>query len=425
MKKIFSFLAVLTLSGMTAVSAQNYDKSLIPAYKLEDPLTFADGRKVRNAKEWKARRAEILEIFQSEMYGRMPADPETVVTEVLDEGTTLAGFATRRQVRMWFRADRTGPTIDWLVVSPRFAKGPVPTVLMLNYGGNHTVLFDKEILITPGYSLWNEEIPARGSQSDPNNRTTIPVDRLISEGYALVTACYEDISPDPDPATEEEKNANAYTGVFELWGARDPQRCDNTTSLTAWAWGLRRGMDLIEKDDRLDQSKVLLTGYSRLAKAALIASAFDERFPVVVPNQTGGGGAPLAKHWFGENVETENRMFSHWYCKAYAKYAGNESSMPFDQHLLLSCVAPRAMLIEGFDEDWFDTEGEFLALQAASPVWEFLGRDGLPETTWPDDYDTKAIGPTIGYVRRDQLHGISAIDWKWMLDFAGKIFQAE
>lgn len=423
MKRIAIILAALAVFGLSDAAAQNYDKSKIPAFTLEDPLTFVNGRKVRNAKDWKARRAEILEIFESEMFGRMPAAPETVVTELLEEGTTLAGFATRRQFRMWFKADKSGPKIDWLVVTPNHVEGPVPTVIMLNYGGNHTVLFDEEVFVTPGYKLWaSKNIPARGSQSDPNNRTSILVSQIVARGYALVTACYEDISPDPDFLDHDGKDTYAYARIFDLWGERDPERTDNTTSLTAWAWGLRRGMDLIEQDPKLDESKVLLTGYSRLGKAALVASAHDERFAVTVTNQTGGGGIPLAKHYYGENIGTEMRTFPHWYCRAYGKYAENEAALPFDQHLFVSCIAPRALLVEGFDSPWYDTESEFMCLQAASPVWEFLGKQGLPKVDWPDDFDTKAIGPDLGYVRRNLDHGISAIDWYWMLEFAKKHF---
>ena len=92
-----------------------------------------------------------------------------------------------------------------------------------------------------------------------------------------------------------------------------------------------------------------MTGSSRLGKAALLAGARDERFAVVAPNQTGGGGAPLAKRFFGENVSTETKIFPHWYCPAYRRYAENEAEMPFDQHWLLACVAPRALLVQGFD----------------------------------------------------------------------------
>ena len=155
-------------------------------------------------------------------------------------------------------------------------------------------------------------------------------------------------------------------------------------------------------------------------KAALIAAARDERFAVCVPNQTGGGGAPLAKRDYGENVGTEMESFPHWYCRAYGKYADNERAMPFDQHLLLAAVAPRALLVEGFDEPWFDTKGEYLACRAASPAWEFLGHPGLPPGGFPDNFSTALVGPRLGYVRRGGAHGLSGYDWLWLLDFADR-----
>ena len=412
-----------------AYATVNYDESAIPPYTLEDPLRFADGRPVRSRKQWPERRKEILDLFQREMYGEMPASAP-IFLETLDEGTTLAGFARRRQVRMWFREDHSGPHIDWLELIPAQVQEPCPVILLLNYTGNHELLDDKEILVTES---WLRETPhkatsrTRGKFNQDGLDTVFPLSTLLGRGYALVTACYCDISPDPDPLVEKDgailQDTFAYTGVFDLWGTRDPERTDNTTALAAWAWGLMRGMDMVEQDPALDGKRVVLTGYSRLGKAALLAGAFDERFPVVVPIQSGGGGAPLAKRDYGEKIATEVSSFRHWYCRAYDKYAYDTDSMPFDQHLLLACVAPRALLLEGFDKPWFDTKGEFLALQAASPVWKFLGQKGLPEVAWPDDYDTSAIGPRIGYVRRDQGHGISALDWLWMLDFADGIFE--
>ncbi|MBR1574910.1 MAG: hypothetical protein IJ654_00495 [Bacteroidales bacterium] len=415
-----------------AKSTVNYDEDAVGPYTLEDPLTFADGRKVRSKKQWPARRQEILEFFQQEMYGQMPP-ASRIWTEVLEEGPTLAGFGTRRQLRMWFRPDKTGPRIDWLIVTPNHVEGPVPTILLLNYGGNHEFLFDEEILVTEawmrekhGHNGNRASAETRGRFNHDGDRNVYPVGMLLARGYAVMTACYCEISPDPDPGYEEDgvtlQDRFAYTGVFDLWGLRDPAREDNTTALGAWAWGLMRGMDWIVQDPALDENRVVLTGCSRLAKAALIAGAYDERFPLVVPVQTGGGGVPLAKRHFGETVETEVAAFRHWYCRAYDKYAGHTDQMPFDQHLLLSCIAPRALLVEGFDGPWFDTKGEFLAVQAASPVWRFLGVPGLPKVEWPGDYDTSAIGPRLGYVRRDQQHGISAIDWTWMMNFADGVF---
>lgn len=412
----------------------NYDESKVGPYTLEDPLTFVDGRKVTNASDWAERRKEILDLFQKEMYGQLPPKSE-IYLETVEEGVTLGGYAKRKQVRMWFRPDRTGPKIDWLILLPAAAKGPVPTVLMLNYYGNHTILADKDILIPTGWLKDNDVYKVednlasekgRGVYLDPNQRTVYPVGMILARGYGFVTASYADLSPDPDRDFSVDYNNQdqvCYSGIFDLWGKRDPTRTDNTTALMAWGWALMRGMDMIERDPAFNASQVLLTGSSRLGKAALIAGAFDERFPVVVPNETGGGGVPLAKRNFGENITTMTQQFTHWYCRAYDKYAGHEDQMPFDQHLFISCVAPRALLVEGFDEQWFDTKGEFLSLQAASPVWEMLGRGGLPKVSWPDDYDTSAIGDHLGYVRRDQLHGISAQDWTWMLDFADLNFK--
>ena len=413
--KLFLLAACATLT-MQAQEA-NYDESKVGPYTLEDPLRFVNGKKVKNLKDWALRRQEILDIFQKEMYGQMPP-PSDIYLEPLEQGVTLAGFALRRQVRMWFRSDHTGPFIDWLIVTPLHAKEPVPAILLLNYRGNHTVLTDEEILLTESLetptNLYRSGAK-RGLYADGHEDNIFPTSMLLARGYALVTACYCDISPDPTQPSAQEQFA--YTRCFELWPPRDPNRDDNTTSLDAWAWGLQRAMDMIEQDSLLDEKRVILTGFSRLGKAALIAGAFDERFPVVVPVQTGGGGVPLAKRNFGENITIEVRAFTHWYCPAYRKYAGHEDEMPFDQHLLLACVAPRALLVEGFDEPWFDTKGEFLAVHAASPVWEKLCKKGLPKVEWPDDFDTSAIGPRLGYVRRNQKHGISACDWTWMMDF--------
>lgn len=437
LKTILS-LAVLLLVSSSAI-AQNYDRENTGNYPLPDIFTFADGRKVKGKKDWPKRRVEILEIFQREMYGRMPAAPEAVVWEVVEQGKTLGDYATRTQIRMWFKADKSGPAVDWLLVTPNHIKEPVPTVMLLNYNGNHTVLADKQIAVN---QHWMREEPAkgvinhratdvsRGQFHDFNERSVIPAATIVAKGYALLTACYADLSSDPTHHDfgengEPLQKSIAYDKIFDLWGERDESRTDNTAALIAWGWALSRGMDMIEQIEGLDSKRVLITGSSRLGKAALLSAAFDERYACVVINQTGGGGVPLQKHYFGENVETMTRDFTHWYCKGFAKYANKEETMPFDQHMLLSCIAPRPLLIQGFDNGWFDTEGEFLAVKAASPAWKFFGKKGMPDVEWPADYDLSAVGEYLGYYRRDNDHGISAYDWEQTFNFAHKFFFAE
>lgn len=425
------------LDREVVVREPNYDKAKIAPYTLEDPLRFLDGRKV-TAANWSERRREILGIFAKEMYGAEPPAPEAVVTELADEKVgAAAGYAIRRQYRMWFRKDKSGPCVNWIVWIPRFAKGPVPVILFLNYRGNYELVPDADIPIMTTWSRNEKECfvdghrvseRTRGLLQNPNNATVFPLGTILARGYAVMSACYCDVSPDPsrwvkNPAHEQ--NSFAYTGVFELWGKRDESRTDNITAIGAWGWALSRGLDLAERIPEIDTKRSVVTGSSRLGKSALMAAARDERFAVCVPNQTGGGGVPLAKRDYGENISTENRMFTHWYCTAYAKYAKDPHlTMPFDQHLFLACVAPRALLVEGFDEPWFDTEGEYLAVKAASPVWELLTGAGMPKVDWPDDYDTSAIGLTLGYVRRTEQHGLSAVDWNWALNFADAFFHS-
>jgi len=429
---------VSVLVGIASIASVarpvNYDESKVGPYTLEDPLTFADGRKLQDATEWPKRRAEILEIFAKEMYGREPPKPEALVCERFEKGETLAGLGIREQVRMWFRKDKSGPHVDWLIVRPAFVKGPVPVILQLNYYGNHDFLSDGQVALPQGCWMQNEELgryavtnhcaeaAMRGRLRRTDQRYSFPVETILARGYAFMTACYAEVSPDPDYKVDDMTNL-PYTVAFDLWGKRDELRTDNITALGAWAWALSRGLDYAETNPALDAKRSVVTGCSRLGKTALLAAARDERFAVCVPNQTGNGGVPLAKRDYGENVYREIEMFPHWFCKAYQKYVDNEQAMKFDQHLLLACIAPRHLLVQGFDRQWFDPKGEYLSCNAASPVWTFLGLPGLPDTGEPECFSTAAIGEFLGYVRREGQHGISGWDWQWLLDFADRAFR--
>lgn len=410
----------------------NYDSKNIAQYTLEDPLTFCNGEKVKTPADWILRRQEILDIFAREMLGKEPPKPKTLIVEKFEEKEgALAGFAVRSQYKMYFNADKSGPCINWLLYRPRHVAAPVPVIMFLNYRGNHEVTADPEI---PLMSSWvrNDMYAAnhtstaatRGIMSDPNRPSVCPVGTIVARGYAVLTACYAEVSPDPvhdAPEVEYQQNPFSYTGVFKLWEERDENRTDNITSLGAWAWALSCGLDMVEQIPQLDAGKAVVTGCSRLGKAAFIAAARDERFAVCVPVQCGGGGITLAKRDFGENIATEMKYFTHWYCTAYNKYRTNPAVLlTFDQHLLVAAIAPRPLLVAGYNAPWFDTEGEYLACRAASCVWNFLGKTGLPDVDYPDSFSTAAIGSHLGYARRSEEHGISAWDWNIMMDFASK-----
>lgn len=377
----------------------NYDESrageLGKDYTLEDPLRFVDGRKVESAADWELRRREVLGIFEREVYGRLPPKPDEMAVEIVSEKMSEDRFAVLRTYRQHFRKDKTGPAIDWLVVLPRHAKDKVPVFLHLNYAGL-------------------EKIAAKKT-----NHYDLPWDMLIANGYAFMSAKYTQITGDG------EKRGGFFNGVCELWGRRDPNAMDDPGSLMIWAWGLMRGLDLAESVPEIDASRNVVIGSSRLGKAALLAAAFDERFAVCIPNQTGAVGVQLMKRNYGETLKGQHLSVSHWYCRNVWKYEDDPKSQPFDQHLLLACVAPRALLLECYHKKWFDPKGEFLAARAASPVWEFLSDKGLGLEEMPPPYDDSFVRPPFGYVRRTECHGLSPYDWKWAIDFANRAFARE
>ena len=374
----------------------NYDEAkageLGKDYTLEDPLAFADGRKVETAADWPARRKEILKLFESEVYGKLPPKPDVMVFDVTSEKMSEDRFATMRVYRQYFRKDKTGPVIDWFVAVPRHAKGKVPVFLHLNYHGIEKVAAGR------------------------TNHYHLPWDMLIANGYAFMSAKYTQITSDGKERPEEP--GGLFNGVCELWGKRDPKATDNPGALIVWAWGLMRGLDLAGEIPEIDATRNVVIGSSRLGKAALLAAAYDERFTVCVPNQTGACGVQLMKRDYGETAKGQRYSLPHWYCRAYWKYMDDPKSQPFDQHLLLACVAPRALLLECYHKKWFDPKGEFLAAKAASPVWEFLTGKGLGLDEWPEPYSDVAVRPPFGYVRRTECHGLSPYDWKWAVDFA-------
>lgn len=415
-----AIVAVAAASLQGSVRRVNYDESKVGEYRLEDPLVRIDGSRLSGAADWAVRRREILSVLEREEYGRWPESPETLVVDKIEEGKSLLGEAHRQQFAMFFKADRSGPRIDWLLLTPAHAKGPVPVVIILNSHGNHELLTDDEVHV---HDAWMPKRYAKDKDADPHRATAKtrgavrwPIDMVLARGYAVLTACFQQGAADPD-ADEMPVEEVRRSGCYPLW-----TDSEDIGTLIVWGWQLARGLDLAERQPSLDAKRSVVFGCSRLAKAALLAGAFDERFAVVAVCQSGGGGAPLWKRQFGENVDWMDQEFRHWYRKGFMKYVSNEQAMPFDQHLLLAAVAPRHLLIEGFNEPWYDTRGEYLACRAASLAWEFLGKPGLPAGGFPENYSEAAIGSHLGYARRGGSHGISGYDWKWLLDFADRAF---
>jgi hypothetical protein len=331
------------------------------------------------------------------------------------EPRSLGGLATRRQIRVLLDGTEGGPSFEILLYVPSGRLRPVPVFLGLNFEGNHSVHPDPGIHLTPSWVADGPGIvdghatdAARGSEA-----AAWPVERILDRGYALATVYYGDIEPDNASGLKDGVRAHFGPGATGTLGASD------WGAIAGWAWGLERSLDYLETDVDLDAHKVALLGHSRLGKTALWAGAQDERFAMVISNNSGEGGAALARRWFGETVDAITRTFPWWFAGRFRDYAGHEASLPVDQHLLLALIAPRPLYVASASEDlWADPRGEFLAARAAEPVYRLLGRDGMGVDDWP--VPNRPVGGTIGYHLRRGPHALTAYDWEQYLAFADR-----
>jgi hypothetical protein len=391
----------------------------VPPYTLPDPLTLCNGNYVRDTQSWRMlRRQELLELFRSHVYGHSPQVPPETPFEVLSVNKlALGGLATRKEVRVALTGTTDGPSMTLLLYVPNqvsTTEKRVPVFLGLNFFGNHTVHPDPSISITgnwiPDNSLTEGRVPAesRGLQS-----SSWPVEFLLRRGYGLATAYCGDIVPDrPD---------GLGLGILGWYRekATHAHRKDSWGVIAGWAWGLSRAMDYLEGDTDVHSGRIAVMGHSRLGKAALWAGAQDERFALVISNESGCGGATLFRRRFGETVAQINAKYPHWFCEAFKQYGDREHLLPVDQHELLALVAPRPVYVASAQLDLqADPMGEFLAAKNATAVYGLLGNVGLPAEELPPA-GAPVMG-RIGYHIRRGRHAITPFDWSQFVAFANK-----
>ena len=398
----------------------NYDESLVPKYTLPDPLVMEDGTPVATPEQWsETRRPEILRLFQEHVYGRSPGRPARMSFEVVAEDReALFGGATRKEIVATFENNGRSHRIEIILYLPNAGPGPHPVFVGLSFFGNHSITDDPAIRLS---NEWMMGVPAH---CVVDNRATEasrgvaskrwPIAGVLSRGYGVASIYCGDLDPDFDDGFQ-----NGVHPLFYRDGQTRPEP-DEWGTIGAWAWGLSRALDYFERDDEIDHERVAVMGHSRLGKTALWAGAQDERFAIVISNDSGCGGAALYRRRFGETVEVINDAFPHWFCGNHKQYDDREDDLPVDQHQLIALVAPRPVYIASAANDlWADPKGEFLSGMHAAPVYELLGGTGLGTTEHPPAGGVVA-GGDIGYHLRPGDHDVLLWDWERYLDFADR-----
>jgi len=400
----------------------NFKEGEVPDYNLPDPLVCLDGTRVSDKTYWfKKRRPEILELFESQIYGKMPGKPEKISFDVtsLDTGA-LNGKATRKEVSVVIENNNAEIKMEILIYVPNSQPKPIAYFLALNFFGNHSIHQDPSISLSTHWMRRRKAYGIVKHQATENSRgvssSRWAIDSIIDRGYALSTVYCGDIDPDFDDGFQ-----NGVHPLFYKKGQIKPAP-DEWGTIGAWSWALSRAMDYFEWDLDIDGSRVIVMGHSRLGKTALWAGAVDQRFAMVISNNSGSGGAALFRRKFGERISHLNSVFPHWFCDNFKKYNEKEDNLPIDQHMLISLIAPRPVYIASAEKDlWSDPYGEFLSAKYADPVYRLLGTNGLNTGEMPKL--NQPVSSTIGYHIREGKHDVLTYDWEQYLDFADLHFK--
>jgi hypothetical protein len=379
----------------------NSDESRVPPYTLPDPLKMPDGKEVTTKEEWTTiQRPYIYRLYEENQFGRYPLTHPPLKYRVLETaGNALQGRATRKQVRIYLHPADTTIYIDLLMYLPNKIKRPFPIFIGYNFGGNQIIYSDTAILLTK-----KATDSSRGSSA-----SQWQVLEILSRGFAVATAYYGDLEPD---------NADGWkTGIrTTLKDVLNIQPVD-WSAMGAWAYGLSRIMDYLQKDADINSAKVALIGHSRLGKAALWAGASDPRFALIISNESGEGGAALSKRWYGETVKIITDVFPYWFVAKYKTYGDRVSALPIDAHMLLSLIAPRPLYVASAEGDkWSDPKGEFLSAKEAGRVYALFGERGVDMDSMPPL--NHPVGDYVRYHIRDGKHDVTLYDWNQYLQFA-------
>ena len=384
--------------------AANSDEAKATPYpNLPDPLRLANAQQVTTAEQWwKLRRPEIVELFDREIYGRVPANVPGVTWEAKAASNDVVGGApvvTKQLVGHVDNASYPSITVDiqMTLTTPAQAKSPVPVIIEFSF-------------VRPRSST-----SAATTKVAPRETGPTWQEQIISRGWGYAT-----LSP---TSIQADNGAGLTSGIIGLVNKGQSRKPDDWGSLRAWAWGASRALDYLETDKAVDAKHIGIEGISRYGKAALVTMAYEPRFAIAYVASSGAGGAKLFRRDFGERLENLAASGEyHWMAGNFLKYAGplTPGDLPVDAHELIALCAPRPVFIgagsPSVEGTWIDARGMFLATVAAGPVYRLLGKNDLGTSEFPP-IETALIDGDLAFRQHSGGH-VTGPNWPTFLKFA-------
>lgn len=361
-----------------------------PTWELPNPFYNKDGSIMSTKKEWEEKRKAYLSLLQKDYYGTMPGRPKELTSNTILEDFVCQNTVKHTVIRLCAQGEQAPIFFNVHVYRPTVVD-KVKEQPNSKQTSSKQANFEKLIpIVIPAADTISEEI----------------LSMATAKGFAVCSFEISEAAPDDKEKIWQGGCAKAYPN--ETWRA-----------LAMWAWLQSRVIDWLETQDDVDVSKTVVTGHSRMGKAALCCGIYDERAAVVAPAGSGCGGMAsmrLSGCRLGENIGLSERIgvmlnkdrFPYWLMEPIAEYGTpdgktrfRENEIPFDANILGACVAPRRLiLVEGLDDDWINPFGTQVSWLAASEVYEFLG---VKERS------------AIHY--REGGHAYTKQDWEVVLDF--------
>ncbi len=397
----------------------NYDEEKANPYgDLPDPLILKNGQKVTTPEQWwKQRRPEIVEDFEREVVGRIPANVPRVTWAVKSTTDSNAGVFPVVEKQLVGHVDNSAypainVDIEMTLVTPRNAKAPVPVMIMFS-----SAAIRQFLAAHPEFT--------KMMGSDPPS-----TEQLVANGWGYALLDTSSIQAD--------NGAGLTKGIIGLTNRGQPRKPEDWGALRAWAWGASRALDYLQTDRSVDAKRVGIEGVSRYGKAALVTMAFDTRFAVVLVGSSGEGGTKPHRRNFGEAVENLTGSGEyHWMAGNFLKYGAAQASfgnknagdLPVDSNELIALCAPRLTFISyGVpamgDAKWLDHQGSFMATVNAGAVFRLLGATDLGVS---ENYrrakmppaNTGLLNGQLAWRQHDAGH-TDAPNWKYFIPWADK-----
>ena len=398
----------------------NYDESKANPYpNLPDPLGLKNGAKVTTAELWwKERRPEIVEDFDREIYGRVPANTPKVNWELTRTITETNGSVPVITKQLTGHVDNSSYTniavnIQVTLSTPADATGPVPVMMQFGFAGFGGGIGGRG---RGGFGGTNAPGATNGFPRGGFGGGPTWQQQVLAKGWG-----YAIISPN---SVQADNGAGLTQGIIGLCNKGQSRKADDWGALRAWAWGASRALDYFEADKAVDARQVGLEGHSRYGKATIVAMAYEPRFAIAYVSSSGEGGAKLHRRDWGEIVENVAGSGEyHWMAGNFIKYAGplNWGDLPVDAHELIALCAPRPVFISGGSTNgdaWVDAKGMFMAAAAAGPVYRLLGKKDMGTTEFPT-METALIDGDVAFRQHSGPH-TDGPNWPTFLKFADR-----